>query len=400
MRTILLILVPLILLAVSLTSQYLLLERLFILVVALLFFNLLIALSGIWGIKGRMLQPSPYQQAGKAFFSESIVENSSKLSKPFLGLKVKSDIRRSQNKSILIQLASKGNYNWRAPITFPCRGNYKIGPLVAEATDPFGLFHIQKKLDSEKTVLIYPSLVELPFFALLSQQESSPLRYSRMISESGSLMAGVRDYIPGDSLSRIHWRSTAHRGKLVVKEYDLELDKKIWILLDLSKNHVYGTGVETTEEYSITIAASILKKFCDAGQQVGLIAQGSHYYFFPPRSGSPHAWRILETMAVMKADGHNPMSRLIDRAYEQLDQNSVAVIVSACTDEDLTESVIRIRKRGIEVTAILLDNFSFGGQSVPDQAAKLLRSVDIPTHIVKMGANLSETLNNQKININ
>lgn len=400
MRIILLIVISLIILAVSLTSQYLLIERLFILAATLLFFSFLIALSGLWGIRGRLVQPLRYQQAGKTILNEAVVENTSMLPKPFLGLKIKTNTQPSNQPSILINLASKTVFDWQSTFTFPSRGNYKIGPLVAEATDPFGLFHLQKKLDAAKEVIICPSTVELPFFNLSSEQNPGSFRYGRELAQSGSLIAGVRDYVLGDSLSRIHWRSTAHRGKLVVKEYDSESSEKIWLFLDLNKNHIYGTGIETTEEYSITIAASILKRFCDAGQQVGLIAQGSSYYYYPPRSGSPNAWRILESMAMMKADGQVPLSRLLNRAHEQLDQKSIAVVITACTGEDLTEAVIRTRKRGIQVTTILLDNFSFGGRTTADQAAGLLRSLDIPTYVIQKRTNLANILNNKTISVN
>lgn len=400
MRIFFLVMITLIILAVALTSQYLLLERFFILAATLLFFSFLIALSGLWGIKGRLVQPSRYQQAGNVITNEAVIENTTILPKPFLDLKVKTNIRRYTDPSVIINLASRTVFNWYLPITFPHRGIYRIGPLFAESTDPFGLFRLHKKLDIAREVLICPPTLDLPLFTLTSEQNPGSLRYGHELAQSGSLIAGVRDYVLGDSLSRIHWRSTAHRGKLVVKEYDSEFNDKVWLILDLNKNHLFGTGIETTEEYSITIAASILKKCCDAGQPVGLIAQGSSYFYFPPRTGSPNARRILESMALMKADAQIPLSSLLNKAHEQLDQKSTAVVISACIDEDLTEAVIRTRKRGIKVTAILLDSLSFGGRLTADRAAALLRSLDIPTYIIKKGANLAEALNNKTLSVN
>jgi uncharacterized protein (DUF58 family) len=397
MRIIFLILVPLIILAVALTSDYLLLERLFILAVVVLFFSYLISFSGIWGIKGRLIQSSRYEQAGKAFFTEAIVENTFKWPKPFLGLKTRTAIRGSGKQSILINLPAKSGYKWRFPVTIPNRGIYKIGPLTVQSLDPFGLFRLQKNLDEGKTVLICPQIQELPFFTLSSQLESSSLRNNRVLAASGVLIAGVRDYVLGDSLSRVHWRSTAHRGKLVVKEYDPEVKDQIWIFLDLNKKQVYGKGRETTEEYGYTIAASILKKFCDAGQPVGLTAQGANHYYFPPRTGSLNMWQVMEAMVLMKADGRVPLPEVIDNAYQHLDRNSMAVIITASADGDLTEVVIRIQQRGIKVAVVLIDSFSFGGQISANQAANILRSMDVPTYVVKKGDNLSEALNNKLI---
>jgi uncharacterized protein (DUF58 family) len=390
MRKILLVIVPLIILIVALTSEYLLLERLFILVMSLLVLSHLIARSGLWGLKGRLIQPSRYQQAGKAFLNEAAIENTNILPKSFLRLKINTNVHNSEKPTILINLAADSTLWWRLPFTFPCRGIYKIGPLIAQSNE----------LDDEKEVLVCPSTIELPLFSLSPQQETNNFLNKRILSGSGTLIAGVRDYVIGDSMKRIHWPSSAHKGKLIVKEYDSEVNEKIWIFLDLDKNQQFGKGVETSEEYSIIIAASIFKKFSEAGQQVGLIAQGDQYFYHPPRTGSLNTLRVMESMGMMKADGRIPLSRIINRAYEQLDQNSTAVIITACVNDDLVESLIRIRRRGLKVTAILLDSLSFGGQFSADQSAKSLRSVDIPTHIVKKGADLGETLNSRRINVN
>jgi uncharacterized protein (DUF58 family) len=396
MRLIISIIISLIILIIALTSRFILIERLFIFVVVLLFLSYLAAWFGTWRIKGRLIQPARYQQAGVTFPVKAVVENSGRLPKHFLTLNIKTSLLTPGKQNTLVSLGPRIHFDLSLPVTFYKRGHYKLGPLIASADDPFGLFHFKKKLDEKTEVLICPSTVELPFFTLASQQEFSLNRFNRELAESGSLVGGVRDYVPGDSLHRIHWRSTAHKGKLVVKEYDIESNEKVWIFLDLSKNNKFENGTESSEESSILISASILKKYCEDGQQVGMIAQGERYYYFQPRAGNLNMWPIMESMAMMKASGQVPMARIIARAHEQLDRNSIAVIITPCADNEFTDSIIRLKRRGLKVSVIMLDNHNLSGSNGPEKAAKLMRSFAIPTYLIRTGDNLAEALNIQK----
>lgn len=239
----------------------------------------------------------------------------------------------------------------------------------------------------------------MPFYGRIALLSGGPdLRNKFMISEASAFSA-VRDYVPGDSFNRIHWRSTAHAGKLIVKEFDVDQLEKIWVILDLSKDSTFGTGIETTEEYSITIAASIVKKYADSGRQVGLIAQNETYHYFSPSGGNMNMWRMLEALAVFKADGRIPLNRTLYRAREQLTGNAIAVIITASTKDEVADSIISINKHGIRVVAILLDAESFGGSTSSKKTEIRLNALNIPTYVVKQGCNLTETLNNRQLNI-
>ncbi len=399
MRIIFLILVPLIILAIALTGAHILVERLFILMVSVLLISYLFAFLGTKGLKGHLRKPDHHYQAGQLFQVEAVIENISLLPKPFLKLRILTG-QKSPKKDILINLSSKGTYYWQNYLSFPQRGHYTLGPLIGEVTDPFGLFRLRRKLDNAKDILIYPSTIELPYFGAESHAESGLLRNAWLTNESSGAISGVREYVPGDSLNRIHWRSTAHMGKLIVKEFDYDLSEKIWIILDLNKELNFGKGVETIEEYSITIAASIVKKYADSGRHVGLIAHSDNYHFYPARPGDLNMWRILEALAVFKASGQIPLQRILKGAREQISGNSVAVIITASASEEIINSIMSIKKQGIQVVTILLDASTFGGYSDIDNIETRLLALNLPFYIVRKGDNLFEVLNGQGNNVN
>jgi uncharacterized protein (DUF58 family) len=254
-----------------------------------------------------------------------VVQNNSLLPRPFIKLQIASKLPLANN-NVLVNLPSRGSYHWHTQVIHPQRGRYKLGPFVAELSDPFGLLRVRHRLDTEQEILVYPKTVDLPSFWVSSNISSGIGENAWFNRGAGSVIFGIREYVPGDSLNHIHWRSTAHTGKLIVKEFDSDLAKKVWVILDLSRASLLGNGNENTEEYAITIAASILKKYADTGCHVGLISHTEDYHFFQARPGHPNMWRMQEALAELRSTGKTPLDELINRAQGNFDGNSIAVI--------------------------------------------------------------------------
>jgi uncharacterized protein (DUF58 family) len=393
MRIAFLILVPLAVLAIALTGTHILLERLFILIVLVIL--LCYGFTRFWlsGLKGRVNNPGEHYLPGQTFQIDASVENTSRWPRSFLNLQIKTG-NRDQERKVMIDLPSGASCSWQEQISYPRRGLYQVGPLVVEASDPFGIFRLRRTLDKGKQIIICPETQELPNF----QAESGPLR-NRFMSQEAGAFSGIREYVPGDSLSRIHWRSTAHTGKLIVKEFEIDRSERIWVLPDLNRDFIAGSGEETTTEYIMTIAASIVKKYADRGRPVGMIAQNTAYHYYPARSGYLNMWRIMEALAVIKTDGRIPMPRLVYKTREQLTGNSVAILITASPNDDIADSIIGAAKLGLRPIVILVDGSTFGGRGSPQKTQRRLAAQSIPAYLVRQGHSLGDELNNRTANI-
>jgi uncharacterized protein (DUF58 family) len=393
MRIALIVLVPLIVLAIALTGTHILVERLFILIIAVLFSGYLFALFSLRGLKGQIKNPGQHYLPGQTLEIEASLENPDRWPRSFLKMQIKNGTG-DRDKKVLVDLPSRAVYKWHDQISFSHRGLYRLGPLAVEASDPFGILHIRRVLDKGQDVIICPATHELPLF----QAESGPLR-NKLVSQEEGAFSGIREYVPGDSFNRIHWRSTAHTGKLIVKEFDIDRSERIWVVPDLHKDFAAGSGVETTTEYIMTIAASIVRKYSDAGRPVGLIAQNDAYHFYPARSGYMNMWRIMEALAVMKTDGRTPLPRVMYRTREQLTGNSVIILITASDHNEIADSIISAGKQGLRAIAILVDGSSFGGRSTPLTIQRRLNALNIPAYLVRQGKNLAEELNSHNVNM-
>jgi uncharacterized protein (DUF58 family) len=202
----------------------------------------------------------------------------------------------------------------------------------------------------------------------------------------------------GDSQEHIHWRSTAHAGKLMVKVFDAEHSsdstKNAWIVLDMLQTAHCGEGDETTEEYGVSTAASLAKRYLDDGMRVGLMASAEQSYAIPPNSGEPHFLKILESLALMRAGGKMPVERVISETG-RFENNCTVVVITSQPTEAVMGALRRLKNYGHSVVAVFVDGSSFGGSLGPTHAAHSLGSLGVQVYVVRQGDNLAKAFDSR-----
>src|SRR4029078_2546936 len=86
--------------------------------------------------------------------------------------------------------------------------------------DPFGLERVEQPLDAPGALLVYPRMVELDRLFSEGGTRGQDGRGLLLRRPSGFDLHSVREYEHGDSLRKVHWRSTARRAQLMVKELE------------------------------------------------------------------------------------------------------------------------------------------------------------------------------------
>ena len=180
------------------------------------------------------------------------------------------------------------------------RGRYHLGPLELRSGDPLGVFTSRVEYQETPEVIVYPAVVELREAGIPEGALSGGSALERRTPHVTPNVAGVRDYTPGDAFNRISWSATARLGRLMVKEFDRRPDRR---RLDRARpapgsrtapRRDPSTGspmtagswpaeawLDSTEEYAVTVAASLASRFIEEGRNVGLIASGSHLETIP-----------------------------------------------------------------------------------------------------------------------
>jgi uncharacterized protein (DUF58 family) len=141
-------------------------------------------------------------------------------------------------------------------ITCRRRGRYELGPARVQFTDPFGLSRISTTVPDTDELIVYPEVEDLsaqPVAAYGAGAGESP--YQR-IFRSGHEFYGMREYITGDDLRRIHWPSTARTGQLMIRQEEVARRAVVTILLD-TRAEALGRDGSPSFERAVSAAASI-----------------------------------------------------------------------------------------------------------------------------------------------
>ena len=393
-----LIIIPLLTLAVALAGGFTLLWRFFIFLVVVLLLSYLWSRLSIRGIDGRVEKPLSRSRVGERFGEEFAVFNRGRLPTPLIEAQEDTDLPGYRN-TLTFNLSSRDSHTWRTEVHCRRRGQYHLGALAVKVSDPLGFFPRQRYIGESQDIIVYPAMLELPFFQALPRQEpgAGPRRW--LASEASPNASRVREYVSGDRLRHIHWASTAHTGNLMVREFDPDRSnyafKEIWIVLDMHLVSQLGEGDEATEEYGITIAASLAKKYLDSGKRVGLIASGDRPYLFLLNSGDGHLQHILESLALIKAAGRVPIDALLESGAERFDAGSAVIIIMPSVNPGIAAPMRQVINRGAIVTAILLDSFSFGGGVSPANTPRNLISSGFHVYTVRQGMEIARALDSR-----
>lgn len=316
---------------------------------------------------------------------------------------------------VLSGMAPRIKYGWSVRTLCRLRGRFRLGPISASSGDPFGLFVFHRSLpNTEKVLVVLPMTVPLDVFApSIGSLRGGETLYQRTHQVTTNV-AGTREYEPGDSFNRIHWKSSARYDRLIVKEFELDPTADIWMLLDMERSVQMGAWWEqawyereldemwtqdrvtklapNTEEYAVTCAASIAKYFLDKQRAVGLTASNRDHVYAQPDRGERQLTRLLEMLAVVESDGTESFARFIARETATLNRSITLVLITPSPEFEWVQYAQDLRRRGFHLIAIMVDASSFGMAVDFAPVIGELQASGILTYVVHQGDDLRAVL--------
>ncbi len=292
----------------------------------------------------------------------------------------------------VVSLYGGNTQTWPLEIRARKRGAYSVGPVAIANGDPFGLFRRERRFGTSEDVMIYPRTHSLPEFEIPPADisgDSSVRRRSHTVTPHAS---SVRDYAPGDSLSRVHWASSARMGKLMSKEFDLGRAAEVWVLVDLEESIHAGEFEESTDEYAVSIAASLAKRYVEANLPVGLLAYGDQRYFLAAETGSGQYQRIMEYLALSKAEGSTPLEDNLPQDEPLWTHLSTVIVITSSPRVEWTTALRAMMRRGIKLVVVLVDAASFGADFETTEVLGPLAESGLAAYVVRKGDDISTAL--------
>jgi len=259
---------------------------------------------------------------------------------------------------------------------FKRRGLYTLGPTRLRTGDPFGIYSLTLHDQHSSTILVTPP--QLP----LTQLKIAPggwagdrqRRRSALVREISD--AGVRNYVPGDSLRQIHWHASAHHDTLIVRQLEAATSEDWWIFVDLDATVQAGTGQDSTLELSIVLAASLVTRGMKEHRRVGLAMVGPKLTWLEPRSDPAHRWRILRALAMAEA-GNRSLADLMTLGQGRAVQTATLIIITPTTNPTWIATA-RLPGRNSRITTLLVNPGDFDSHQNQSKVINALARSGIP----------------------
>src|SRR3954471_8419982 len=159
-------------------------------------------------------------------------------------------------------------------VTFAMRGYYPLGPTLLEPGDVFGLHRRHRVVGKPVYVMVYPRIVPLPKYDFASERPIGEVRLQNRLFEDPTRTAGVRQYVQGDPLQRVHWKVTARTGQLHCRIYEPTTLAGATVLVDFHQDGYHKRGEPHRSELVVTAAASIGYAVSVLNVQVGFASNG------------------------------------------------------------------------------------------------------------------------------
>jgi len=260
----------------------------------------------------------------------------------------------------VVYLGPKGQVNLDYDLDCRKRGYYSIGPMNMFAGDLLGVSQQQHLLASPGHLTVFPKIIPLTAIKLPTASPLGTLRFSQPIFEDPTRVRGKRNYVAGDSLRRVDWKTSAATGQLQVKLFEPSIALETMIILNLNQGEFEIKGRYDAPELAIVIAASIANWVTRARQAVGLATNGfdpisseSSFISLPPRPGQGNLMRLLEILARAQVAESRPLVELIQEEIARLPWGTTLIVIANHVSDDLFDALFQARRNGLSAILIL-----------------------------------------------
>ena len=284
------------------------------------------------------------------------------------------------------------------------RGVHTFGPTVLRSGDVFGFQNREETLVNRQYLLVYPLVVPLTRFGLPARYPFGDYQAPRRLLEDPSRVIGVRDYMYGDDLRRVHWKASARAMQLQSKVYQPTTTYTLVLFLNVMAqlDAWFGFHPELTE-LAICATASVADWALDHDYAVGLYANTVMYMpelatslstgdaqalsitqttpstarqeeatreqrvdsvvaeqlkrrriHLPPASNEEQRKRIMEALARVQSYFGNAIEDVIRAERTRLPVGATVVVVTSTVSEPLLDTLERVRQSGHAVTLLFI----------------------------------------------
>ncbi|MBP8952511.1 MAG: DUF58 domain-containing protein [Armatimonadetes bacterium] len=270
------------------------------------------------------------------------------------------------------------------------RGYHRIGPVLFESGDFFGLTRRFVCGPDTLFITIYPKVLPIDKYSVPTHRPLGETTVRMRIFEDPTRIAGVREYQQGDPLRRVHWKASARTGQLHSKIYEPSSVQGANIILDFNTRSWDGSGKERRTEFACTVAASLASHLASRGVDLGFVSNGvdaADVIDVEPisvevahrdearqlldrrkvserlrpvevavRRGQESIMLVMESLARLELSGGFSLAEMIAREYNAWPREDTVILIVPELTPELGREIARLKSTGFSVLVLMIDN--------------------------------------------
>ncbi len=279
-------------------------------------------------------------------------------------------VRRAGGESQLYEMSFVPDYRRRGEVRFETaplrRGQYEFQATDCSTKDIFGLFEHKGTFSQPHYLQVLPRTVELKDWKLFRRARRGVFHqtYTSHYARETTQIDGVREYIHGDRLSRIHWNATAKTGQWKSKEFEREALPRIVFVLDRNKANYRGAE---QFELAVSVVASLIELSVQKRMPIGFASAGQLAMWYGAGQTFVSREEVLKHLIDVEADGEAALSDVLAQVAERYEPGVHIVMVTASIQEDTAAAITALESRRMLPSVIHIAD----QHAHPEDAAKL-----------------------------
>lgn len=269
---------------------------------------------------------------------------------------------------VVSRIEPRGVREVRYPVRSDVRGRYPIGPLSLRFADLFGLVELNRSFTSTDALIVTPPVIPLPSITLGGDWAGGGDSHARSVSTMGEDDVTTREYRHGDDLRRVHWRSTARYGELMVRREEQPWQNRGVLFLDTRLAAHRGDGPGSSFEWAVTATASVGSHLSQQGFGLRFVTDlGDEVsgYSVDSVTGSSFEGLLLDSLALVEGSRAHDLSAGLSTIRRGGGEGLVIALLGRLTDVDV-DALARFRHHAAACVAILLDTNTWTSTPEPE----------------------------------
>lgn len=252
----------------------------------------------------------------------------------------------------VVSLRPKEKKELKMTVSGQRRGIFEIPQTKAILGDAVGIETVDMFFEFQKRMVIYPPIDPIFGLSLERHLPMGPFMKRFGLHEDPARLRGCRDYMPGDSLKRIHWPNMARTGHVQVKEWETTLNAEMGIFLNLREEDYPVGDWFALSELAIETAASLVWHLGNKGEQVGFYCNGKvtgetgqSDFVVDPKKGNRQEEKILTYLAGVTLNQCDEAETLFQKAHF-LAAGSCVILITPMITPQMIKKAAYLRSIG------------------------------------------------------